>query len=198
MRPRSPLAPTVLALTFALTLAAAAVAAPQGDRHPRLDASEKVAFSGKVVEIVSEPGAGSTLVLDSGKERQLIHLGPPEVLERLGLKLVAGDAVSGEAFGGACRGDGLAARMVEKTASHEKVTLRDETGVPTWRGEGNGRGAGCGRGGRHGQGGGGGQTCHRGCGHGAGHGRACGHGDGAGRGPGHGPGHGPHAGCPRT
>lgn len=188
MHPR-PSFPLTASIAFALAVAVLGVGASSSPaaeaavtktcrRGPQLDTKERVTFTGKVVEVVDEPGAGSTLLLDKGGETLRIHLGPQGILAQQGLTLAAGDAVTGEAFSGSCRGEGLTARLVEKSASHQKVELRDEAGVPRWQGEQKGwahRSAGeSARGCRRGEG----PTCGARGGH-AGHGGRggrCGHG----------------------
>lgn len=135
MNPRAPFA---LASLLALAAATAALAGADGNRCPRSGSGDSVPFAGKVVNVEREPGAGTTLVLDNGKEQQRLHLGPVDILERQKIALAAGDAVNGVAFEASCRHDAAVVGWIEKSASHEKVTLRDETGQPSWRGEGRG------------------------------------------------------------
>ncbi|QQR75133.1 MAG: hypothetical protein IPJ17_06000 [Holophagales bacterium] len=135
MNPRAPFA---LASLFALAATTAALAGPGGNRCSRSSSGEPLPFAGKVVTVEREPGAGTTLVLDNGQEQQRLHLGPVDVLERQKIVFAAGDAVAGVAFDAPCRHDARVVGWIEKSASHEKVTLRDEAGQPSWRGEGRG------------------------------------------------------------
>jgi hypothetical protein len=80
-------------------------------------------------------GYGVHVLLKSDKEEIAVHVGPGWYLDKHGLKIVAGDRLevrgSRITFGGK---PAIIAAQVKK--GDQSLTLRDDNGLPVWRGRG--------------------------------------------------------------
>ncbi len=173
------------------TLTLAAVAAllgvsllyAQGSGAPRLDPATAVSLEGAVVSFTNEPGTPSTLVVDDAEMGKIVvRLGPSWYLDGIGFTAAAGESVKVAAQQCTDCTAGHIAVRVENLATGAVAELRDEEGLPVWRGSGRAKAtAESGPGWRQGRGKGcGGQAVAAGgCGQGRG-GKGCGHGCGQG------------------
>jgi hypothetical protein len=169
---------TVLVTAGALALLFTGSAdARRGDRG--VDPATRTTFEGRIVDYQAERGEGrpTMLIEAADSERTSVRLGPVRVLEEAGFQPSIGDTVRVVAYECThCDADVVAGR-VENLNTGVVLELRDDEGMPVWRGRGRGRGPGDGPGMRHGK-----------------KGQGPGQGPGSGRPPGDGPG--PR--CPRT
>jgi hypothetical protein len=94
-------------------------------------------IQGDVVEVQQiERGrrGGVHLLVASGSERLDVHLGPAAYLEDQGLTLAKGDRI--EVKGSRVEFDGKPAIIAQEVRrGGQVVALRDESGLPLWRGQ---------------------------------------------------------------
>jgi hypothetical protein len=80
-------------------------------------------------------GYGVHLVLKTASEEVAVHLGPGWYLDKHGLKIAAGDHV--EVRGSRVTFEGKPAIIAAEIKKGEQsLTLRDDNGLPAWRGQG--------------------------------------------------------------
>ncbi|MHB0935956.1 MAG: hypothetical protein ACYC6A_06155 [Armatimonadota bacterium] len=130
----------------------------QGKRNGacRLEQAEVVALEGTVTELVlPEPGQqrgqrqqgqrGPARFTLEGKDKQLVHLGPPFYLAEIELALKDGDTVKVNGWKMTVDKETFVVAR-EVIAAEKTYTLRQEDGTPAWTPRGGGRGQGCGQG----------------------------------------------------
>jgi hypothetical protein len=170
------LATVLLLAVLPALLIAVPASAQRGERGP--DPATRATFEGTIVDARMEPGEGRpTLLIEAAdSERTSVRLGPYWMLEEGAFTASVGDAVRVVAYECTrCDADVVAGR-VENLTTGAVVELRDDEGMPLWKGRGRGkgpRGDGWGRGPgmRHGK---------KGLGPGSGQGPGRGPGDGTG------------------
>jgi hypothetical protein len=80
-------------------------------------------------------GYGVHLILKSDKEEVAVHLGPSWYLEKHGLRIAPGDRI--EVRGSRITFQGKPAIIAaEVKKGGESLKLRDDNGLPAWRGQG--------------------------------------------------------------
>lgn len=145
-------------LALVLALVAPMAGAAQGDAGPGpgacqgcgpmrgrgaqlFDASKVTTIQGQILEIRRvERGrhAGIHLTVASGSETLTVRLGPDFYVDRQDVKLQKGDTV--EVKGSRITLDGGAALIAQEVRrGGEVLALRDENGIPLWRGQRQGR-----------------------------------------------------------
>jgi hypothetical protein len=134
----------MLCVLIAVLTAGALPAPPAAAQHgafmpmPRLDVAAPVTYHG-VIARVFEGGHGmgrgtmrrTFIVLDTGDERIAVHLGPATYLEEQHVAVKVGETVDVVGWRVA-RMRGPVVIVRELTVGGVTVTLRDETGRPTW------------------------------------------------------------------
>ena len=147
MKSRKILILAALAAAFASSLLA------QGAPAPRFDPETTVTLRGAVVTLKTDPGSPATLVMDDAEMGMtVVRLGPSWYLNGLGFTASEGETV--EVFAAACTGCAAAyvASRVKNVTTGAIAELRDDDGLPAWRGVGRARagsparGWGCGHG----------------------------------------------------
>jgi hypothetical protein len=102
----------------------------------RYDPATVTSIRGEIVEVQRvehRRGAGVHLVVASGGENLPVHLGPERYLEQQGVKLAKGDEV--EVTGSRVDVSGQQAIVAQQVRRGDRVlALRDEAGLPLWRG----------------------------------------------------------------
>ena len=107
------------------------------------DAAAFKTISGKVVSYRTADGFGpqgmKALIIDTGKDKITLMLGPDSYIDSLKLALKAGEPVSATAISmhGGTKNFYMAKSI---TAGGKTVNLRDTAGFPAWHGKGPGRG----------------------------------------------------------
>jgi hypothetical protein len=127
---------SIIAIWSLLLLGTATVSA-QGGGVPAADVTTTVEIQGYVVEFTAGSRSGMPLlVVDdeiSGDEVS-VAVGSAWYLQEAGFSVVAGDYVEVVAYGcSSCAAEFVAA-WIENTTEGTAVELRDESGVPLWRG----------------------------------------------------------------
>lgn len=136
---KSPAYLKLLSLTAIVMLSIAPLALAQkasDTKKPaaKYDIATEVTLKGIIEEVKLDPAEneGTHLVLKSGVETILIHVGPPEFLKEYEVNLAKGDQVT--LVGSKLTIDGADEVLArEITKGDNTAMLRDSKGVPIWR-----------------------------------------------------------------
>jgi len=135
---KSPVYLKLLSLTaiIMLSIAPLALAQKADTKKPaaKYDVATEVKLKGTVEEVKVDPAEneGTHLILKSGADTMLIHVGPPEFLKEYDINLAKGDQVS--VLGSKLTIDGTDEVLAKEiTKGDNTATLRDRKGTPVWQ-----------------------------------------------------------------
>jgi hypothetical protein len=127
---------TIIAV-WSLLLLGAATATAQGGGVPAADVTTAFDIRGYVVGLTAGSRSGMPLLVvddEISGEEVSVALGPAWFLQEAGFSINAGDYVVIVAFECASCASEYVAAWIENTTEGTSVELRDESGVPLWRG----------------------------------------------------------------
>lgn len=135
---KSPAYLKLLSLTaiIVLSMAPLALAQKTDAKKPaaKYDVATEVKLKGTIEEVKFDPAEneGTHLMLKSGAETILIHVGPPEFLKEYEVNLAKGDQVT--VVGSKLTIDGTDEVLAKEiTKGDNTATLRDRKGTPVWQ-----------------------------------------------------------------
>ncbi len=100
----------------------------------KYDATSEVKLNGTIEEVKLDPAEneGTHVLLKSGGETILVHVGPPEFLKEYDVNLAKGDQIT--VVGSKLKIDGADELLAKEiTKGDNTATLRDKKGVPVWQ-----------------------------------------------------------------